>query len=92
MRRETEELLKNLGIKYTSLVMRRENPRGTVAQYKVQMVQKFGIHMMIDDSAEICWAVEEQTPALAAHMLPIPEMPEALAAKTRLRRAKRPER
>lgn len=87
IRQETEELLERLGIRYTELIMRHRGWQGTVADFKVREVKRKRIHLMIDDNAETCWAIQQRTPSLAAHMLPIPEMPEARAAKARLRRA-----
>lgn len=86
MRQQTEALLDCLGIRYTDLVMRPVGWKSDVTDFKVREVRKRKLHLMIDDDPEICWAVEQQTQALAAHMLPVPEMPEARAAKARLRR------
>lgn len=89
MRSETQELLDCLGINCTQLIMRPREWKDTVAEFKVRMIQERGVHMMFDDNAEICRAVQQGTRALAAHMLPIPEMPEARTAKIRLRRRHR---
>ncbi|MCL5958806.1 MAG: hypothetical protein M1358_05715 [Chloroflexi bacterium] len=91
-RRQTQELLDCLEIRYTELVMRPEDWQGTVAEFKVQEVRDRDVHLMIDDDTANCWAVEQQTQALAAHMLPVPEMPEAKAAKARMRRRERKDR
>lgn len=86
IRQETEEFLRHLGIQYTELIMRPTNWPGTIADFKVRQVRDKRVHMMIDNSEETCWAIEQQTEALAAHMLPIPEMPEARQVKDRMRR------
>ena len=86
MRQKTEELLDCLSIRYSELVMRPIDWPGTVTEFKVRMVREKKVHLMIDDDARNCWAIEQKTQALAAHMLPIPEMPEARAAKTILRK------
>lgn len=86
MRQKTEELLSCLGIPYTELVMRPIAWPGTVVEFKVRQVRERGIHLMIDDDPEICWAIERETPALAAHLLPVPEMPEARTARALLRK------
>ncbi len=86
IRQQTEALLASLRIRYTKLVTRPQDSQDSVTEFKVRMVLEKGIHLMIDDDAENCWAIQQRTPALAAHMLPIPEMPEARAAKARLRR------
>ncbi len=88
-RRDTQELLDCLGIRYTELVMRPSDWQSTVAEYKAKVVQEKGIHLMIDDDETNCWTIEQQTPALAAHMLPIPEMPEAREARAELRKKKK---
>ncbi len=80
-REQTLSHLRCVGIGFTELVMRPKDWQGTIAQYKVSWVQEKRLHLMIDDNEENCWAVQQQTEALAAHMLPIPEMPEALEAK-----------
>lgn len=84
-RQGTEQLLQSLSIRYSELIMRPDDWRETIAEFKVHVVCDKQIHMMIDNEEEVCWAIEQQTPALAALMLPIPEMPEARAAKIHLR-------
>ncbi len=73
-RQETVDLLKAFSIDYSELVMRPLDWLGTVGEFKVHEVRQRGIHMMIDDDIDNCWAIELETPALALHMLPIPEI------------------
>lgn len=82
----TETFLRDLAINYTELIMLPLDWPGTVADFKVKMVREKAVHLMFDDDEENCWAIEQHTPALAAHMLPIPEMPEVRAVKADLRR------
>ncbi len=81
-RGETEALLKSLGIGYTELVMRPDDWQGTVPEFKVQVAHEKGLHLTIDDDERNCWAIAQQTEALAAHMLPIPETSEAGVARS----------
>src|SRR5579884_3814473 len=83
LRRETELLLRCMSIQYSELVMLPTDWAGTVAEFKVHVVEEKGISLMIDNNADNCWAIIEQTEALAAHMLPIPELLEAREAKER---------
>ncbi len=76
-RRETEELLARLGIGYTELLMRPDDWSLTIADFKVQMVRGKKLHLTIDDDERICWAINDETKALAAHMLPFPPSPAA---------------
>jgi hypothetical protein len=87
-RLKTLDLLNNLQIKYTKLIMMPDEWIDSVADFKVKVVQEEAVHMMIDDTEETCWAIEQRTPTLAAHMLPIPELPEAHAAKIKLEERK----
>lgn len=73
LRRETEGLLTSLGIRYSELVMRPDDWLGTLADFKVRAVQEKQLHLTIDDDETNCWAIAEQTEALAAHMLPFTE-------------------
>lgn len=41
--------------------------------FKVRAVREKRMHLTIDDDKRNCWAINEQTEALAAHMLPFPE-------------------
>jgi len=75
-REETEELLASLGIQYSELLMRPNDWRRSIADYKVHAVRERDLHMLVDDDPRNCWAVIRRTGALAAHMLPIPETPE----------------
>jgi uncharacterized HAD superfamily protein len=75
-REETEAFLRSLGIHYHSLIMKPIEWSGTIPEYKVEVVARKGMHMLIDDEEPNCWAVQQQTQALAAHMLPTPEIPE----------------
>ena len=79
-RAETEAFLAGLGISFDNLMMRPVDWPGTIADYKVKVVRGQDLHMMIDDDETNCWAIELQTQALAAHMLPIPELPEEMVA------------
>jgi len=74
-REETAAFLSALGIHYDQLVMKPDDWTDTVANYKVRVVREEDLHMMFDDDEANCWAIELQTQALAAHMLPIPELP-----------------
>ena len=76
-RRETEILLECMGIRYTELIMRPDEYPDDAPGYKVRVVREKQIHLMIDDDATNCWAIIKQTETLAAHMLPIAELPEA---------------
>ena len=73
LRAETAALLSGFGITYTDLVMRPDSWPASVADFKVQAVKERDVHLMVDDNISICWAIQQQTEALAAHMLPIPE-------------------
>lgn len=75
-REETEQLLASLRIRYHWLVMKPVDWLLTIADYKVQVVLDKDLHLLIDDEAENCWAVELRTAALAVHMLPSPVLPE----------------
>jgi hypothetical protein len=88
--RETEAFLASFGIGYTELVLFPMDWTGTIADFKVKVVLERGVHMMIDDDIENCWAIEQRTPALAAHMLPIPEMAEAHEVKEKIRHEMEP--
>jgi 1-phosphofructokinase family hexose kinase len=76
-RAETEALLASLGIQYDELLMRPDDWPRTIADYKVQMVRDRELHLLMDDDPRNCWAVIQRSEALAGHMLPIPETPEA---------------
>lgn len=76
-RQETEKFLGSLGIRYTELIMRPDDWPGTVADFKVMVVTEKKLHLIIDDEVENCWAITLRTKALAAHMLPFRETPEA---------------
>lgn len=78
-REETERFLSILGIHYHSLIMKPIEWPGTIPEYKAEVVRLKEMHMLIDDEEPNCWAVQEWTQALAAHQLPIPEMPEEFA-------------
>jgi len=78
-RQETEEFLAALHIHYHWLVMKPLDWPDTIPDYKVKVVIEKDIHLLIDDEEENCWAVIERTPALAAHMLPAPLLPEEFA-------------
>ncbi|HEX5416269.1 MAG TPA: hypothetical protein VFZ25_11425 [Chloroflexota bacterium] len=71
-RRQTVELLKRLSIRYHELLMRPDDWAGTVPEYKVAMVTEKEMHLTIDDEEANCWAINESTMCLAAHMLPFP--------------------
>ncbi|MDI7275301.1 MAG: hexose kinase [Anaerolineae bacterium] len=73
----TEALLASLGIEYHELLMRPDDWPRSIADYKVQAVQERELHFLMDDDPRNCWAVIQRTDALAGHMLPIPETPEA---------------
>ena len=75
-RRETEAFLASMGIQYDELIMCPNSWLWTVADFKVEVVRQKQLHLIIDDDPRNCWAVTQRTEALAAHMLPIPEMPE----------------
>lgn len=77
-RAETEAFLADLGIRYDTMIMCPTDWQGTVPEYKVKVVQEKDLHMLIDDDEANCWAIELHTRALAAHMLPIPELPEEM--------------
>ncbi len=79
-RRETEALLASLGIQYNELLMRPDDWPDTIADFKVQAVRQRQLHLLMDDDPRNCWAVVRHTEALAGHMLPIPETPEAQPA------------
>jgi uncharacterized HAD superfamily protein len=81
IRPQTESLLLDFEINYTDLIMRPDDWERSVAEFKVKAVDEKEVHMMFDNEEENCWAIQQQTPALAAHMLPIPEMPEAHEAR-----------
>ncbi|HOG48513.1 MAG TPA: hypothetical protein PLB78_17940, partial [Anaerolineae bacterium] len=76
-RPETEALLSSLGIQYNELLMRPNNWRRSIADYKVHAVRERGLHLLMDDDPRNCWAVIRRTEALAGQMLPIPETAEA---------------
>ncbi|MBI4491643.1 MAG: hypothetical protein HY690_02485 [Chloroflexi bacterium] len=80
-RQETEAFLASLGIRYTELVMRPNDWPGTVPEFKAQVVREKALHLTIDDDERNCWAIAQQTEALAAHMLPFPEALEAREAR-----------
>ncbi|MHB0912311.1 MAG: hypothetical protein ACYC2Y_02550 [Armatimonadota bacterium] len=73
-RAETEEFLASLRIRYHRLVMKPIDWPGTIAEYKVQAVRDAEVQLMFDNEAETCWAIQQQTPCLAAHALPVPEI------------------
>jgi uncharacterized HAD superfamily protein len=70
---ETDDLLRSMGIHYTSLVMKPVEWPETIPDYKVKAVKDLNLHLLIDDEEPNCWAVEFRTGALAAHMLPFPD-------------------
>jgi uncharacterized HAD superfamily protein len=71
-REETEQFLYSMGIRYTKLIMKPVDWQYSIPDFKVAVVQAKDLHMLIDDEEENCWAVEQRTRALAAHMLPAP--------------------
>jgi len=75
-RKETEEFLASLRIRYHWLIMKPIDWPYTIPDYKVQVILDKDIHMLIDDEEENCWAVELRTQALAVHMLPAPTLTE----------------
>jgi uncharacterized HAD superfamily protein len=75
-REETEQFLHSLGINYHSMIMKPVEWPGTIAEYKVEVVASKDMHMLIDDEQANCWAVQLQTPAIAALVLPTPELSE----------------
>ncbi|MBI2844364.1 MAG: hypothetical protein HYX78_13265 [Armatimonadetes bacterium] len=75
-REETEEFLASLHVRYHWLIMKPIEWPHTIPDYKVEVVLDKDIHLLIDDEAENCWAVELRTQALAVHMLPAPILPE----------------
>lgn len=84
-RPKTEVLLRCLGIRYTDLLMRPVDWTAGVPEFKVVMVQEKRVDIMIDDDEMNCWAIEQETEALAAHMLPIPEMADAARIRDQVR-------
>ncbi|TAK28558.1 MAG: hypothetical protein EPO21_22740 [Chloroflexota bacterium] len=79
-RTETELFLAGCGIRYDEMMMRPVDWAETIPDYKVKIVREHDLHMLIDDDEANCWAIQLQTQALAAHMLPIPELPEEMVA------------
>lgn len=79
-RDETEELLELLGIRFDKLVMKPIEWPGTVPEWKVKAVRGTNIQLMFDDEDANCWAIQQQTTCLAAHMLPIPELQQEFVA------------
>lgn len=75
-RLETEAFLASLRIQYHWLIMRPIDWPYSIPDFKVKVVLEKDLHMLIDDEAENCWAVELRTQALAVHMLPSPMVPE----------------
>lgn len=73
-REETEQFLYSMGIRYTRLVMKPIDWPYSVPDFKVAVVKEKDLHMLIDDEEANCWAVEQRTRALAAHMLPAPPL------------------
>ncbi len=73
-REETEELLSILGVYYDEMWMKPYEWPGTIAEWKVKAVLETNCQLMFDDEEANCWAIQQQTPCLAAHALPIPEM------------------
>jgi uncharacterized HAD superfamily protein len=81
-RRETEEFLASLRIQYNWLIMKPIDWPYSIADYKVKVVLEKDLHLLIDDEAENCWAVEIRTQALAVHMLPAPVVEEEFDTET----------
>ena len=73
-RKETEDYLVDLCIKYHMLVMKPVDWQGTVPEWKVEAVKQTGVQLMFDNEEPNCWAIQQQTACLAAHALPIPEL------------------
>lgn len=73
-RDRTVELLADLGIRFHELLMRPDDWVGTVPEFKVAMVVAKAMHITIDDDEANCWAINEHTMCLAAHMLPFPSI------------------
>jgi uncharacterized HAD superfamily protein len=74
MREETEETLKTLNINYHDILMMPLDWGGTIPEFKVKAVRESGVQLMFDNEEENCWAVQQQTTCLTAHILPIPEI------------------
>lgn len=90
-RRETEQLLESFCIKHHRLVMKPVDWQGSITDWKVHAVKETKVQLMFDDEEENCWAIQQQTPCLTAHALPIPEVRrefEALARDRERRKAK----
>ncbi len=75
-REETVALLAALGINYSGLIMQPDDWLAGVPEFKVHAVREKELHLTMDDDPANCWAILQQTEALAGHMLPIPETPE----------------
>lgn len=74
-RQPTIDLLNQLGIRYHELLMRPDDWAGTIPEFKVARVVEKEMHITIDDDEANCWAINEHTMCLAAHMLPFPMIP-----------------
>ena len=74
-RQPTIDLLSQLGIRYHELLMRPDDWAGTIPDFKVARVVEKEMHITIDDDEANCWAINEHTMCLAAHMLPFPMIP-----------------
>lgn len=75
-RRETMEFLDSMCIRFHKLVMKPIDWLGTMPEWKVKAVLDTRVQLMFDDEEANCWAIQQRTPCLAAHALPIPELEE----------------
>jgi len=75
IRASTMDFLSSLGIRCTEVIMLPDDWPRAVPEFKAMVARERRLHLTFDDDKANCWAVEQRTEALAAHMLPIPEAP-----------------